>query len=82
MCVVGEISHSNQTLQRDSDAVQPVTSHYADVSRAWDIMDIMNNIEVIFENTILRRIFESERKEVEEGLRKLQNEKFHNLYSL
>ena len=23
-----------------------MTSHYADVSRAWDIMDIMNNIEV------------------------------------
>jgi hypothetical protein len=59
-----------------------VTSHYADVSIAWDIMDIMNNIEVIFENTILRRIFESEVKEEEEGLRKLQHEKFHNLYSL
>jgi D-ribose pyranose/furanose isomerase RbsD len=82
MCVVTEISHSHQTLQSDSNAVQPVTSHYADVSRAWGIMDIMNNIEVIFENTVLRIIFESEMKEEEEDLRKLQNEKFHNLYSL
>jgi len=24
-----------------------MTSHYADISRAWDIMDIMNNIEVM-----------------------------------
>ncbi|XP_021917593.1 mitogen-activated protein kinase kinase kinase kinase 5 isoform X5 [Zootermopsis nevadensis] len=40
-------SHSDQTLQRDIDAVQPMTSHYADVSRAWDIMDIMNNIETV-----------------------------------
>jgi hypothetical protein len=82
MCVVAEISHSNQTLQSDSKAVQPMTSHYADVSRAWGIMDIMNNIEVIFENTVLRIIFLSEKKDEEEGWRKLQNEKFHNLYSL
>jgi hypothetical protein len=34
-----------------------MTSHYADVSRAWDIMDIMNNIEVMFENMGLGRIF-------------------------
>ena len=46
VCVAGELSHSDKTLQRDGDAVEPMTSHYADVSRAWDIMDIMNNIEV------------------------------------
>jgi hypothetical protein len=53
MYVAGESSHSDQTLQRNSDAVQPMTSHYADVSRAWDIMDIMNNIEVMFKNIVL-----------------------------
>jgi len=42
-----ELSHSDKTLQRDGDAVEPMTSHYADVSRAWDIMDIMNNIETV-----------------------------------
>ncbi|XP_069698276.1 mitogen-activated protein kinase kinase kinase kinase 5 isoform X14 [Periplaneta americana] len=42
-----ESSNNDQTLQRGSDAVQPMTSHYADVSRAWDIMDIMNNIETV-----------------------------------
>lgn len=46
ICVAGELSHNDKTLQRDGDAVEPITSHYADVSRAWDIMDIMNNIEV------------------------------------
>ena len=46
VCVAGELSHSDKTLQRDGDAAEPMTSHYADVSRAWDIMDIMNNIEV------------------------------------
>jgi hypothetical protein len=40
------MSNSDKTLQRDGDTVEPMTSHYADVSRAWDIMDIMNNIEV------------------------------------
>jgi hypothetical protein len=29
--------------------VPPMSCHYADVSRAWDIMDIMNNMEVMFE---------------------------------
>jgi hypothetical protein len=47
ICVTGEILNSDKTLQRDGDAVEPMTSHYADVSRAWDIMDIMNNIEVL-----------------------------------
>jgi hypothetical protein len=42
----------------------------------------MNNIEIIFENTVLRIIFLSEKKDEEEGWRKLQNGKFHNLYSL
>jgi hypothetical protein len=46
VCVAGELSNSDKTLQRDDDNVEPMTSHYADVSRAWDIMDIMNNIEV------------------------------------
>ena len=46
VCVAGELSHNDKTLQRDGDTVEPMTSHYADVSRAWDIMDIMNNIEV------------------------------------
>jgi hypothetical protein len=59
-----------------------VTSHYADVSIAMGIMDIMNNIDVIFENTLLRIIFVSEKKEEEQDWRKLQNEMFYNLDSL
>ena len=43
-----ELSNSDKTLQRDGDAREPMTSHYADVSRAWDIMDIMNNIECTY----------------------------------
>ncbi|XP_023711466.1 mitogen-activated protein kinase kinase kinase kinase 5 isoform X6 [Cryptotermes secundus] len=42
-----ESSDSDQTLHRGSDAVPPMSSHYADVSRAWDIMDIMNNMETV-----------------------------------
>ncbi|CAG2054272.1 unnamed protein product, partial [Timema podura] len=36
-------------IQRDNEisAGRPLTPHYADVSRAWDIMDIMNNIETV-----------------------------------
>jgi hypothetical protein len=36
-----------------------MSSHYADVSRAWDIMDIMNNMEVVFEleDRVLRSSF-------------------------
>lgn len=49
ICVAGESADSDQTLHRGSDAVPPISSHYADVSRAWDIMDIMNNMEVVFE---------------------------------
>ena len=45
----GDIANNDQTLQRGSEAVQPMTPHYSDVSRAWDIMDIMNNIEVCHE---------------------------------
>ncbi|XP_071449789.1 mitogen-activated protein kinase kinase kinase kinase 5 isoform X4 [Hetaerina americana] len=37
---------ADQTLQRDAPADQQ-SPHYADVSRAWDIMDIMNNIKAV-----------------------------------
>jgi hypothetical protein len=59
MCVAGESSDSDLTLHRGSDAVPPMSSHYADVSRAWDIMDIMNNMEVVFEleDRVLRSSF-------------------------
>jgi hypothetical protein len=36
----------------------------------------------VFENRVLRRIFEPKRDEVIGGWRKLQNEKLHNIYSL
>jgi hypothetical protein len=35
----------------------------------------------VFENRVLRRIFGPTRGEVPEGLRRLLNEKLHNLYS-
>jgi hypothetical protein len=36
----------------------------------------------VFENRVLRRIFGLKRDEMVGGLRKLQNEELHNLYSL
>jgi hypothetical protein len=36
----------------------------------------------VFENRVLRRIFEPRRNEVTGGWRKLHNEELHNLYSL
>jgi hypothetical protein len=36
----------------------------------------------MFENRVLRRIFELRRHEMAEGWRKLHNNKLHNLYSL
>lgn len=45
-----------------------MTSHYADVSRAWDIMDIMNNIEVTFESMKLGGIFGPKRGGNNRGL--------------
>jgi hypothetical protein len=59
MCVSGESSDGDQTLYRGSDAVPPpMSSHYADVSRAWDIMDFMNNMEVMceLENGVMRSL--------------------------
>jgi hypothetical protein len=35
----------------------------------------------VFENRVLRRIFEPKRDEVTGDLRKLHNEELHNLYS-
>jgi hypothetical protein len=35
----------------------------------------------VFENSVLRRIFEPRRDEVTGGWRKLRNEEFHDLYS-
>jgi hypothetical protein len=35
----------------------------------------------VFENRVLRRIFEPKRDEVTGGWRKLHNEELHNLYS-
>jgi hypothetical protein len=35
----------------------------------------------VFENRVMRRIFESKREEVTGGSRKLHNEELHNLYS-
>jgi len=35
----------------------------------------------VFENSMLRRIFESKREEVVRGQRGLHNEKLHNLHS-
>jgi hypothetical protein len=35
----------------------------------------------VFENRVLRRIFEKKRGEVTEGRRKLHNEELHDLYS-
>jgi hypothetical protein len=35
----------------------------------------------VFENRVLRRIFEPKRDEVTRGWRKLHNEELHNLYS-
>jgi hypothetical protein len=35
----------------------------------------------VFENRVLRRIFESKRNEVTGGWRKLRNQELHNLYS-
>jgi hypothetical protein len=41
-----------------------------------------NNADLrVFENRVLRRIFGPKRAEVTGGLRKLQNEELHNLYS-
>jgi hypothetical protein len=60
MYVAGESSDSDQTLYRGSDAVPPpLSSHYADISRAWDIMDIMNNMEVMceLENGVVKSFF-------------------------
>jgi hypothetical protein len=39
------------------------------------------NIERVFENRVLRRIFGQKRHEVAEGWRKLHNEELHKLYS-
>jgi hypothetical protein len=36
----------------------------------------------VFENRVLRRIFETNRDEMVGGWRKLHDENFHNLYSL
>jgi hypothetical protein len=36
----------------------------------------------VFENRVLRRIFEPKRDEVNVGRRKLQNEELRNLYAL
>jgi hypothetical protein len=36
----------------------------------------------MFDNRLLRKIFEPKREEVTEGWRKWHNEEFHNLYSL
>jgi hypothetical protein len=36
----------------------------------------------VFENRVLRRIFESQRNEMVGGRRKLHNEELHDLYSL
>jgi len=36
----------------------------------------------VFENRVLRRIFEPKREEVVGGWRKLHNEELHNLYTL
>jgi hypothetical protein len=41
---------------------------------------IKNRLRV-FENRVLRRIFETKRDEVTGGCRKLHNEELHNLYS-
>lgn len=41
---LGECSLSNHSLQRANDITHPASFHFND--RAWDIMDIMNNIEV------------------------------------
>jgi hypothetical protein len=57
VCVAGEISNSDRILQRDGDTVEPVIFPCTDVSRAWEIMDIMNNIEV-------RLMFEQGAKDV------------------
>jgi hypothetical protein len=35
----------------------------------------------VFDNMVLRRIFELKREEVKGGYRKLHNEELHNLYS-
>jgi hypothetical protein len=35
----------------------------------------------VFENRVLRRIFEPEGKEVARGWRRLHNEELHNLYA-
>jgi hypothetical protein len=35
----------------------------------------------VFENRVLRRIFELKREEVARGWRRLHNEELHNLYS-
>jgi hypothetical protein len=35
----------------------------------------------VFENTVLRRIFEPNREDITGSLRKLHNEELHNLYS-
>ncbi|XP_021917591.1 mitogen-activated protein kinase kinase kinase kinase 5 isoform X3 [Zootermopsis nevadensis] len=78
-------SHSDQTLQRDIDAVQPMTSHYADVSRAWDIMDIMNNIETVHncDNTdwMKESVFEETSHTHEKGNRVHQLSAQEDLYS-
>ncbi|XP_067007680.1 mitogen-activated protein kinase kinase kinase kinase 5 [Anabrus simplex] len=40
-------TESSEVLQRNNEGLQPASPHFADVSRAWDIMDIMNNIEPV-----------------------------------
>jgi hypothetical protein len=36
----------------------------------------------VFENSLLRKILESKKEEVEGGWNRLQNEELHNLYAL
>jgi hypothetical protein len=49
---------------------------------AWSLTVREEHWLKIFENRVLRRIFELKKDETVCGLRKLNNEKLHNLYSL
>jgi hypothetical protein len=44
------------------------------------VSDIKGGTQTVFENRVLRKIFEQKRDEVIGGWRKLHNEELHNLY--
>jgi hypothetical protein len=55
--------------------------HVSGSLETWSLTTKEEHRLRVFENKVLRRIFESKRNEVTGGWRKLHNEELHNLYS-